>query len=78
MTIPPPPPPAPVMITVNEAAPAQPSAPVARTVRVNVPAVVGVPETTPAVLSARPSGSAPALIVNWYGGVPPVAVSVCE
>ena len=65
-------------MTVKGATPEHVSAPVARTVNENVPTFVGVPATTPDVLRLRPSGSVPVPIVNWYGAVPPVAVSVCE
>jgi hypothetical protein len=50
---------------------------VTRTVKVEEPAVVGVPET---VLPARPNppGSDPLEIDHVYGGIPPVALSACE
>ena len=54
----------------------QPLASVTRIVTLEGPAVVGVPEMTPAVDSDRPGGSAPAVTVNVYGAVPPLAVSV--
>ena len=44
----------------------------------NVPAAAGVPVMVPAEPSASPAGSAPAVSVHVYGGVPPTAVSVCE
>lgn len=44
---------------------------------VTVPAVVGVPEITPPVLSAKPAGRAlPAAIVQVYGLVPPLATKL--
>jgi hypothetical protein len=48
-------------------------------VKLNDPAVVGVPEIVPlAVASVRPAGSVPALTLQLYGAVPPVAVKVRE
>jgi hypothetical protein len=46
-------------------------------VKVSVPAVVGVPEITP-VDAARlnPAGSVPALTLQLYGVVPPLACNV--
>ena len=45
-------------------------------VKLNAPAVVGVPVIAP-VMGFRfsPGGNEPAVIENVYGGVPPVAVS---
>ncbi len=49
-----------------------------RTVKLDVPAVVGVPLMTPvAPSSTRPAGKAPTEIDQFNGAVPPVAVSVC-
>ena len=43
-------------------------------VKLNEPAAVGVPETTPVVaLRLNPAGSAPELMLQLYGVVPPVA-----
>jgi hypothetical protein len=54
--------------------PGQLLASVAVIVKLNWPAVVGVPEMTPVVaLSVRPGGSAPLETVKVYGAVPPVA-----
>jgi hypothetical protein len=39
---------------------------------------VGVPEMVPVDTSVRPAGSAPELIVQDRGALPPVAVSVAE
>jgi hypothetical protein len=47
-------------------------------VKLNVPAVVGVPEIWPAEESVSPLGSAPALTVQVYGVVPPLAARVVE
>ena len=48
------------------------------TVKLEVPAAVGVPVIPPvAGFNARPAGRAPA-IDQLYGAVPPVAASVCE
>ena len=55
----------------------QPFVSVAVTVKVNVPAVVGVPEMRPPLVSGdNPVGSAPAVTLNVYGPVPPLAVMV--
>jgi hypothetical protein len=52
---------------------------VASTVKAEVPLVVGVPEMTPVPAARlRPAGSAPLLIDQVYGGVPPLAASVAE
>ena len=48
------------------------------TVKLNVPAVVGVPSITPVTASrVRPVGSAPTVMLQVYGVVPPVAANVC-
>ena len=52
-----------------------PSAFVALTVKSNVPAAVGVPETTPALLKLKPPGKLPLDIAQVIGAVP-VAASV--
>jgi hypothetical protein len=46
------------------------------TVKLEVPAVVGVPVIAPAVLRLNPAGRAPTVVDQVYGVVPPVAVSV--
>jgi hypothetical protein len=46
------------------------------TVKFAVPAVVGVPEITPAVFNVNPAGRLPDEIVHVYGEVPPVTCSV--
>jgi len=51
---------------------------VTRTVKLYVPAPVGVPVIAPALESASPAGRAPDEIAHVYGGVPPLAASVCE
>src|SRR5689334_15541208 len=48
------------------------------TVKVNVPAASGVPVIKPEAVSDNPPGSAPAAIVQVYGGVPPLTFSDCE
>jgi hypothetical protein len=46
-------------------------------VKLNDPAVVGVPEIVPvAVASVRPAGSVPELMLQLYGVVPPLAAMV--
>src|SRR5262245_48531284 len=48
-----------------------------RTVGLETPVAVGVPEITPVLaLRASPAGSVPLTIDHVYGGVPPVAASV--
>ena len=45
-------------------------------VKLNVPAVVGVPVMAPVdELSVKPAGNEPVMIENVYGGTPPVATS---
>jgi len=48
------------------------------TEKVEVAAVVGVPEMTPALLRLRPAGKLPEVTVQAYGVFPPVAASVEE
>ena len=49
------------------------------TTKLVVPAVVGVPEITPWGESESPLGNADVLDkLHTYGGVPPLAVNVCE
>jgi hypothetical protein len=68
----------PVQLTVTEYCwlPVQLYVSVACTVKVNVPDKVGVPDSTPAVLSVRPFGNVPALLLNVYGLLPPLALTV--
>jgi len=42
-------------------------------VKVDDPAVVGVPDNKPADVSVRPAGSVPAVTLKVYGVVPPLA-----
>lgn len=52
---------------------------VTRTVKLNVPAVVGVPDITPVEgVRVNPDGSAPPDIDQVYIPLPPDAVNVCE
>lgn len=51
---------------------------VAFTVKFEDPADRGIPVIVPVGDSARPAGREPAVTSHTYGGVPPVAVSVCE
>jgi hypothetical protein len=53
------------------------AASVTRTVKLYVPAVVGVPEITPALLMVRPGGGGPggATSAQVYGAVPPETVT---
>ena len=48
------------------------------TVKLKEPDAVGVPETVPADDSVRPPGNAPALMLQLYGVVPPLAASFVE
>ena len=48
------------------------------TVKLTVPATVGVPVMAPVEDRPSPAGRAPALIENEYGGVPPLAATLCE
>ena len=48
------------------------------TVKLLVPAAVGVPLMTPALLKLKPAGSVPELTDQVYGVVPPLAANVCE
>jgi hypothetical protein len=48
------------------------------TIVVKVPAAVGVPEIVPVPDSVTPAGSAPEAMLQLYGVVPPLAVSVAE
>ena len=49
---------------------------VTRTVKLDVPLAVGVPEITPPLESVSPAGSVPDASVQAYGDVPPPAASV--
>jgi hypothetical protein len=51
---------------------------VADTVNVNEPPSVGVPVSVPVGSSDKPAGSAPTVIANVCGDVPPLAVIDCE
>jgi hypothetical protein len=49
------------------------------TVKLNVPADVGIPEITPLdAVKLRPGGRRPELMLQVYGVTPPVAVKVAE
>jgi hypothetical protein len=49
------------------------------TVKLEVPAAVGVPEITPVLaFSANPAGKLPVLMLHVYGATPPLAANVCE
>ena len=49
-----------------------------RTVKCDVPGLVGVPLIVPVLLSVIPCGNVPVRIVQLYGKVPPVAARLCE
>jgi hypothetical protein len=63
------------MRTLNgrEAVPAGEALSVAVTVKVAVPAPVGVPDKDPSLPSVRPGGKLPAVTVHVNGGEPPLA-----
>ena len=49
------------------------------TIKLSVPDVVGVPEMAPVLgSSVSPGGRLPAATLHVYGGIPPVAPSVCK
>ncbi len=56
--------------------PVQPLASVAVIVDVNMPAVVGVPEMVPLMVSDIPGASSPAVMLKVYGACPPLAVMI--
>ena len=60
-----------LIVNVNAFVGAAPAASVALTVKFDVPAVVGVPLSTPAALIFKPAGRAPALTDHVNGAVPP-------
>jgi hypothetical protein len=45
-------------------------------VKLDDPAVVGVPDTLPEALSVNPAGNWPEATLNVYGDVPPEALTV--
>src|SRR5688500_3458438 len=61
---------------VNERCAKHPFASVPRIVKVEVPAVVGVPANWPPAVSVTPAGSAPAVTPKLYGPVPPLPTIV--
>jgi hypothetical protein len=62
------------MVNVSEAVAAVPALSVTFTLKLEEPALVGVPLNTPAVLSVSPAGNVPLEMVQFeYGGVPPLA-----
>src|SRR5471030_2180035 len=65
-----------VTLTVYDRVPVQPLLAVALSVKVELPAVVGVPERTPAVVRVSPAGRVPLDTVKVYGLLPPLAVIV--
>ena len=66
------------MVIVALTLPLQPRVSVAVTVKLNVPAWVGVPERTPVGPSVRVGGSAPADTEKVCGAVPPAAAKAWE
>jgi hypothetical protein len=63
-------------VVVYASDPVQPFESVALIVKLNVPFAVGVPESTPAVVSVSPAGRVPVAMLYVYGPVPPLAVIV--
>jgi len=51
---------------------------VTRTVKLKVPALVGMPLIIPPLLNVRPGGKPPDASDQLYGCTPPLALSVCE
>jgi hypothetical protein len=47
-------------------------------VKLELPALVGVPVMAPSELSDSPAGKLPDAMLHAYGAVPPAAESVCE
>jgi hypothetical protein len=47
-------------------------------VKLNVPAIVGVPEMAPELAMLNPDGNAPLMVLQVKGGLSPVAVSAAE
>jgi hypothetical protein len=70
--------PLPLTITVYDRVPVHPVLSVAVTVKLNVPAAVGVPVKPPPLAKFNPLGKLPVVLAKVYGAVPPVAVRVCE
>lgn len=67
------------MLKLAEAVVAGEPESVTLTVKLEVPVVVGEPEIVPvAAVSVRPAGNAPEVMLQLYGVVPFVAVSVVE
>jgi len=64
------------MAAVPKAMP--PDASVAITENADTPGAGGFPETMPDGANQRPVGAPPLSIDQVYGGLPPVALSVCE
>ena len=67
-----------VMVSENAKLAVAALAPVTVTVKAEVPAAVGVPATTPPEESVRPTGNAPDVTAQAYGGVPQQAARACE
>ncbi len=67
-----------VIVTVNDPVPVHPLAAVACTVKVNAPAAVGVPASTPGSRSDNPAGTAPLETVKANGPSLPDAASEPE
>jgi hypothetical protein len=67
---------APTIVIMNDCEPVQVLPSVAVTVNWKVLATVGVPESTPADDSVRPSGKEPAVTAKVYGPEPPDAEKV--
>ena len=67
---------APAGLIVSANALVEEAPPVTSTVKLDVPAVVGVPLKTPAALRVNPAGGVPTVTNQLYGGVPPVAANV--
>jgi hypothetical protein len=64
------------IVTVAASVPVMLLESVTVTVKLEFPALVGVPESAPAELRVRPAGRELAVVLHVYGGVPPVAAKV--
>lgn len=67
-----------VIVILNTPVPLVPAASNAWIVKVDTPAVVGVPASTPPADSVRPAGKDPESTLNVYGAMPPLATKVVE
>jgi hypothetical protein len=67
-----------IIVSVNGFATVAPAPSATFTVNEYIPVLVGVPASTPELLSASPGGKAPAVMDHVNGAVPPDSAVVCE